>query len=267
MPRGLQLLPAELWGAALLAASLTAASAGLDPIASLLHPFVGAGVVLLADGLLERRRGASPLSAEPQAMVWMATLSIFIWVAVEALNDRRGLWAYLGWPADDLLRYAALGAAFATILPFLALCAEWLSGAAAWERRQPNKASTAAALLGLALYALAVRGPLPGDNSAWITAGVVGLFLAGGGLRFPPQRLAAWAAAGCLWIGISEAANTLATGERFLISPDGFSPILWPAALLLGPALGGLYQEASARLGLTAWPPQEASRSFDTILS
>ena len=255
----------EIWGAAALALSVAAAAAGAAPFAQLLHPLAGTALVIVADGLLERRRGSSPLSAEPQALVWMATLSIFIWVAVEALNERRGLWAYLAWPSDELLRYGALGWSFATILPLMALLAELLGGSAAWARRAPTKAGTAAALIGLVLYGLAVRGPLPGESSSSFAGGLAGLFLAGGGLRQPLPRLAVWAAAGLAWITVSEALNAVAAGRRTLISPGGFAPALWPAALLLGPTLGGLYQEAVSRLGLAAWPPEEAFGSSGRI--
>lgn len=251
----------------MLVGSIAAAAAGVEVIETLLHPIAGTALVLLADGLLERRRGASPLSAEPQAMVWMATLSVFVWVAVEALNERRGLWAYLGWPADDLPRYAALGWTVAAIVPFVALTAEWMGGSEVWRTQRRGAAGAAAALGGLALYGLAVRSPLPGDNSWWLSAGVAGLFLAGGGLTHSVRRLAAWSGAGCVWIALSEAVNSLAGAERFVVSPDGFAPILWPAALLLGPALGGLYQEACLRLGLAAWPTQETSGRFDRMIS
>ncbi len=121
----------ELLGLAALGVSVGGAAAGIGPAAALLHPVSGTALTLLADGALERRRGSSPLAAEPQALVWMATLSVFAWAAVEALNDRRGLWAYLGWPADDgLSRYAALGWMLATILPLIALSAEFWAGRA-----------------------------------------------------------------------------------------------------------------------------------------
>jgi hypothetical protein len=252
----------EWLGAGLLVGSITAAIAGMDGVAELLHPIVGTALVLLADGLLERRRGASPLSSEPQTLVWMATLSVFLWASVEALNERRGLWAYLGWSADDLPRYAALGWTFASIVPFVALTADWLGGRSAWEVR---RGGTAAAVGGLLLFGLAVRGPLPGDDLGWLAAGIAGLFLAAGGPTHSPRRLAAWSAAGCLWIALSEAVNSVAAAERYVVHPDGFAPALWPAALLLGPALGGLYQTASQWLGLPAWPPEETPSRSDTM--
>lgn len=257
----------EWLGLVALGLSVSGAAAGFAPAALLLHPVAGTALFLLADSALERRRGSSPLAAEPQALVWMATLSLFLWVAVEALNERRGLWAYLGWPSDDLPRYAALGWTFASILPLIALTAEWLGGRRAWELRPSSPLTLVAGLAGLALYGLAVRGPLPGDGDAWLAAGVAGLFLAGAGLRQPPRRLWAWSAAGLLWMALSEALNAVAAAQRVIIHPDGFSPVLWPAALLTGPALGGLYQEAAERFDLPRWPPRAAADSSDRILS
>lgn len=257
----------ELLGAAILSGSLAGAAAGVDLISTLLHPLAGTALVLLADGLLERRRGASPLADEPQAMVWMATLSIFLWVLIEILNERRGLWAYLGWPPGDLLRYAALGWTFASILPFIALVAGWLGGDEAWRRRQVSAGGAALAVAGWILYALAARGPLPGDESWWWTAGVAALAAAGGAAAHSAKRWAAWAASGAVWIAVTEAINSLASGQRFFVYPEGFAVALWPSALLLGPALGGLYQQAAERAGLAAWPPSERDRRSDTILS
>ncbi len=254
----------EVFGAVLLAAAVAAGSAA-GALSALAHPLAGTGLILLADAALERRRGASPLSREPQALVWMAILSIFLWTAVEALNEKRGLWAYLGWPAADLPRYALLGWHFSMIVPVLALTAEWLAGPAAWRRRAARAADVVAALSGVALFAVAVRGTLPGANAVWLTVGVLGLFLAGGGLRQQWPRVAAWASAGAGWIALSQAVNLLGPAQRYVVSPDGFEAALWPAALLVGPALGGLYQEAVERLGLDPWPPPDPPETFDTI--
>ena len=263
MASGLRINSREAAGAAGLILALAAASLGTAPAAMLLQPLAGTFYALGADGLLQRRRGASPWSAEPQALVWMATLSIFLWIAFEALNAERGLWAYLGWPADELLRYAALGWFFATILPSIALTAELLGGDAAWrKRREP---SGLAAALGLALFAAAGWGPLPGEDSRLLAGGVVALYLVGGGPAYGVGRQLAGSAAGLGWIGATEAVNRLADGQRALVAPDGFAPVLWLAAALLGPALGGLYQQAADRLGLPCWPPREGSTGFDTI--
>lgn len=257
----------ELLGLTLLALSLGGAAAWVSPAPLLLHPVAGTALALLADAALERRRGASPLTAEPQSLVWIATLSVFLWALIESLNERLGIWAYLGWPADDLPRYALLGWTFASILPLMAFTAEFLGGRRAWELREPSPLTLVAALAGLTLFGLTERGALSGARDIWFSAGVAGLFLAGAGLRHAVRRIAAWSAAGLLWIAVSEALNVLAGAQRVLVSPDGITPALGPAALLLGPALGGLYQEAVTRFGLAGWPPQGAAESSDRILS
>ncbi|MBI1354856.1 MAG: hypothetical protein GC160_10955 [Acidobacteria bacterium] len=251
----------EAVGGAGLALAVAAAAAGWAPAATLLQPLAGSFFVLLADGLLKRRRGRSPFASEPQAAVWMAILSIFLWTGVEALNAERGLWAYVGWPSSELLRYAALGWFFATILPAMALMAEWIAGDAAWrDRREPSRLGTA---VGLALYGAAGWAPLPADDARLLAGGVLALYLIGGGPAQSARRTAAWAAAGWIWILATQALDPVAQGQRILVHPEGFPAILWPAATLLGPALGGLYQRAAQAAGQPAWPSREGSPRLD----
>lgn len=96
------------------------------PITLYFTPIVWTGYILAVDAAVFSLRGRSLLRSEPDAMVWMAVLSIFLWLIFEAYNLRLANWTYVGQPPNLYARYLGYGWAFATIWPALLETAELL---------------------------------------------------------------------------------------------------------------------------------------------
>lgn len=76
------------------------------------------GYVLAVDAAVFAARGRSLLRSRPDAFVWMAVLSVFLWLPFEWYNERLAGWYRSGLPAD-LSRYVLLGWSFACVWPAL----------------------------------------------------------------------------------------------------------------------------------------------------
>ena len=86
------------------------------------HAAVGAlawtGYVLAVDAAVFAARGRSLLRSRPDAFLWLAVLSVFLWLPFEWYNGRLAGWYRSGLP-PDLSRYVLLGWSFACIWPAL----------------------------------------------------------------------------------------------------------------------------------------------------
>ncbi|MCY4188168.1 MAG: hypothetical protein OXD30_06760 [Bryobacterales bacterium] len=117
MPRVATFGPAGWAGLALFGGC--AALLGL-PLAA--HPALGAlawsGYILAVDEAVFAVRGRSLLRSRPESFLWLATLSVFLWLPFEWYNLRLAGWYRSGLPAHPL-RYLLLGWSFACIWPAL----------------------------------------------------------------------------------------------------------------------------------------------------
>ncbi|MDE0622244.1 MAG: hypothetical protein OXH83_11275 [Bryobacterales bacterium] len=100
------------------------------------HAAVGAlawtGYVLAVDAAVFAARGRSLLRSRPDAFLWLAVLSVFLWLPFEWYNERLAGWYRSGLP-PDLSRYVLLGWSFACVWPALLETADLLL--ALWFKR------------------------------------------------------------------------------------------------------------------------------------
>ncbi|MYB51110.1 MAG: hypothetical protein F4X77_02755 [Acidobacteriia bacterium] len=104
------------------------------------------GYVLAIDAAVFAARGRSLLRSRPDAFLWLAVLSVFLWLPFEWYNERLAGWYRSGLP-PDLSRYVLLGWSFACVWPALFETADLLL--ALWFKRCRD--DTAARRPGLAL--------------------------------------------------------------------------------------------------------------------
>ena len=83
------------------------------------------GYVLAVDAAVFALRGRSLLRSRPDAFLWLAVLSIFLWLPFEWYNLRLAGWYRSGLP-PNLLRYLVLGWSFACVWPALLETADLL---------------------------------------------------------------------------------------------------------------------------------------------
>ncbi len=126
-------------------------------VATVFMPIVMTAYVVAVDSAVYAVRGRSLMRTNPDAFVWIATLSIFLWVIFEIYNQSIAAWHYGGLPNNES-RYLLLGWSFAMIWPAVIGTAEFLR-ATIWPLRneQPLAAMRPVALwaaLGIACLAL-----------------------------------------------------------------------------------------------------------------
>ena len=118
-------LPARFWlGFALLALSEGAMLGHVEPFWTWHTPFAWTGYILLLDGLVFRLRGSSWLATHRGEFVFLAIVSIPLWVVFEGYNLLIENWHYINLPENLAIRYFGYAWAFATISPGIFLTAE-----------------------------------------------------------------------------------------------------------------------------------------------
>ncbi|MDE3153907.1 MAG: hypothetical protein KGN76_02340 [Acidobacteriota bacterium] len=80
-------------------------------------PIAWTGFILFADGVVRRRRGRSWLTAAPREFVFLALVSVPLWLVFEGYNLLIHNWHYVNLPANSLVRNAGFAWAFATVWP------------------------------------------------------------------------------------------------------------------------------------------------------
>src|SRR4051812_15689868 len=91
-------------------------------------PIAWTAYILLADAFVWKRRGASWLRNNPAEMLFLACVSVPLWVVFEIYNKfSLGNWYYVGLPSNLLLRYVGYIWAFATIWPAIFETADAIS--------------------------------------------------------------------------------------------------------------------------------------------
>lgn len=98
----------------------------VPPVPVFFTPIVWTGYILAVDAAIYSLRERSLLRTRPEAFVWMAVLSIFLWLIFEVYNARLLNWTYVGLPSNVYLRYLGYGWSFATIIPAMLETAEFL---------------------------------------------------------------------------------------------------------------------------------------------
>jgi hypothetical protein len=118
-------LPLHTWfGLALLALSEGAMLAHVEPFWTWHTPFAWTGYILLLDGIVCNLRGSSWLTTNRSEFVFLAIVSIPLWVVFEGYNLLIQNWHYINLPENLFVRYSGYAWAFATISPGIFLTAE-----------------------------------------------------------------------------------------------------------------------------------------------
>jgi len=93
--------------------------ARVEPFWSWNTPIAWTGFILFADGIVWRARGNSWLRSNPSEFVFLAAVSIPLWIVFEGFNLFIRNWHYVGLPTNFPLRMFGYAWAFATIWPAL----------------------------------------------------------------------------------------------------------------------------------------------------
>jgi hypothetical protein len=149
--------------------------AGIPPFTVWHTPIAWTGYILLVDGFVSKRRGNSWIRNAPAELVFLAVVSVPLWVVFELYNTYSlRNWYYVGLPANTWVRYSGYVWAFATISPAMFETAEL----AASLRRRP------------APDVPAVRCPIPMSGMMLLSV-VAGAAMVIVPIRYPSAYLAA----------------------------------------------------------------------------
>ena len=134
----LRKLPIYAWaGAIAMAVSEAGMLARLPPFYHWHTPIAWSGYILFADGLLWKRRGASWVRNARAELVFLALVSVPLWVIFELYNKCcLENWYYVGLPDAIPLRYFGYAWSFATIWPAIFITGDLVS--AIRDRRAPH---------------------------------------------------------------------------------------------------------------------------------
>jgi hypothetical protein len=117
--------PVHFWiGVVTLALSEGAMLAHVEPFWTWHTPFAWTGYILILDGIIYTKRRSSWLTRHFREFVFLAFMSIPLWVVFEGYNLLIKNWHYINLPDNLLLRYFGYAWAFATISPGIFLTAE-----------------------------------------------------------------------------------------------------------------------------------------------
>jgi hypothetical protein len=94
------------------------------PITVYFTPIAWTAYLLIVDAMIFASRGRSRFHDSPAQIVWMAILSIPLWLIFEAYNLRLANWTYVGLPENAAARLLGFGWSFATITPAVLLTGE-----------------------------------------------------------------------------------------------------------------------------------------------
>ena len=98
--------------------------ARVEPFWTWHTPIAWTGYILILDGIIDKRRGNSWLTAHRGEFVFLALVSIPLWVIFEGYNLLIENWHYINLPENLVVRYFGYAWAFATISPGIFLTAE-----------------------------------------------------------------------------------------------------------------------------------------------
>jgi hypothetical protein len=108
--------------------------AGAPLVATWFTPLMWTGYILLVDGWVASRRGASWLTRRRREFGFLVVLSVLSWLLFEVYNFKLQNWAYVGMPPQEWLRDLGFLWSFGTITPAIF---ETADGLAAFRRAGP----------------------------------------------------------------------------------------------------------------------------------
>jgi hypothetical protein len=111
-------------GLVILAVSEAAMFAHVEPFWTWHTPFAWTGYIILVDGIIYRKRGSSWLRTNLREFLFLALVSIPMWVVFEGYNLLIKNWYYINLPQNLVVRYLGYAWAFATISPGIFQTAE-----------------------------------------------------------------------------------------------------------------------------------------------
>jgi hypothetical protein len=121
-----------LIGLLVMIVSEAATLAHIEPFWSWNTPIAWTGFILFADGIVWRARRNSWIRSSPREFVFLALVSIPLWLVFEFYNLFIQNWRYVGLPENPALRYFGYTWSFATIWPAIFEGAELI---AVWRAR------------------------------------------------------------------------------------------------------------------------------------
>ena len=124
-----------LVGLIVLLASEAATLASLPLVPTWNTPIAWSGFIVFADGIVFRARGHSWIRSAPREFVFLALVSIPLWLVFEFYNLYLENWHYVGLPEVRWARLLGYGWAFATIWPAILEGAELVS---VWRGARPG---------------------------------------------------------------------------------------------------------------------------------
>jgi hypothetical protein len=130
-------------GGALLMLSEVAMLVRVEPFWTWHTPFAWTGYILLVDGIVYKLRGSSWLTTSRREFVFLAIVSIPLWVVFEGYNLLIKNWYYINLPENLFVRYFGYAWAFATISPGIFQTAELVSVVRNRRLRFPLEGSNA----------------------------------------------------------------------------------------------------------------------------
>ena len=98
--------------------------AHVEPFWTWHTPFAWTGYILLVDGIVYRLRGSSWLTTNRREFIFLAIVSIPLWVVFEGYNLLIENWYYINCRENLIVRYFGYAWAFATISPGIFQTAE-----------------------------------------------------------------------------------------------------------------------------------------------
>jgi len=158
-------------GLVIMAAGEALLYAGVPLVAVFFTPLMWSGYILLVDGWIAARTGASWLTKRRREFGFLAVLSVLAWLLFEVYNIKLANWAYVGMPPQAWVRDIGFLWSFATITPAMFETADGLAAmrrpARLWPELAPPAASAAqmkhtAAWAVVGLASVALPPALPG---------------------------------------------------------------------------------------------------------
>lgn len=154
--------------------------ARIEPFWSWHTPIAWTGFILVADGWIWKLRGNSPLRSDRAEMMFLAAVSVPLWIVFELYNKYSlQNWHYIGLPESRVVRYFGYAWAFATIWPAILIAGELF--AAIRHPGQPPRAVDAT--------------PVAFDAVAWTSV------VAGGAMLLVPIAFPSPWLAAPVWLG------------------------------------------------------------------
>ena len=130
-------MPYSSWlGLLIVVFSQAAVFVRLEPFWTWHTPIAWTGYIVFVDGIVFRRRGSSWLTTNRREFVFLALISIPLWVVFEGYNLLIRNWHYVNLHESLLVRYFGYAWAFATISPGIFQTAELV---AALRGSQPTR--------------------------------------------------------------------------------------------------------------------------------